>query len=405
MFETKNTAKSHPVFRIIALLMALCYLALNAGVVAFAQSDTQSPTLADAQAVTNTEVKIVFSEGVNLPITNSVSAFSIKNLDDGKMLPLQSVTKDPLDTAGKTVIIKTAPQVKDATYEVVAAISITDFSGNPITSGTSDTANFKGTDKTEEKAAAPETAFKLEEALAMPMSVELKFSAEVKLGLNPLENFKIVEKENSQNSLQISAVQLKPTDNKFVLLRTEAHKDIEYVVVVTDLLDVNGKAISAEFSSLEFKGFFDPQAQTPAQEPKEENSEETTTDTKAPLDVTSLLAESFDGNAVKLSWLESLNLDSDLAEQTLYISRDGGKTFDQKTALEAKATKYEIKGLAPKTQYVFKITTRDSSGNESEGASVAFTIPELTETGADLGILTMGSLLGALYFKRRKILA
>ena len=102
--------------------------------------------------------------------------------------------------------------------------------------------------------------------------------------------------------------------------------------------------------------------------------------------------------AAKLSWKGSKNSAGDLVEYIIYRSTDG-KKYGQLTSLSKENTAYQLDALEPGNHY-YKITAKDTSGNESKGKTVRI---HLAETGPEIGFLIAGSMgLGQLVGLRRR---
>ena len=113
---------------------------------------------------------------------------------------------------------------------------------------------------------------------------------------------------------------------------------------------------------------------SPAQPPFE--GEE---DTTPPEEITNLTAIPGD-TIVDLSWIASINSAGDLAYQILYISSDGGVTYDGGISLEPEITSHQVVDLINDSIYTFKITVRDISGNESIGETIDVILLEIWST-------------------------
>jgi hypothetical protein len=273
-------------------------------------------------------------------------------------------------------------------YELTVGIGVTDKSGNPVKSGTSDTAVFNGSNAEPiTKTAAEEKTLTLESAMALESNlVELTFSEEVSLPLQALDSFIIAEQENSQNILAVSKATLNPLDAKKVLLETAAQQAIKYSVIASEITNKDGELIDLNKNITQFDGVAEESTS-----PVENNEIPTETEDKqAPEEVTFLTANPNPDGSLRLSWIASLDSQKDLADQMLYVSSDGGKNFDQGRSIGKVTNKFDVKGLAPGMDYAFKITTKDNSGNESLGELVSFkTAESLPDSGPGSLILVM----------------
>lgn len=128
-----------------------------------------------------------------------------------------------------------------------------------------------------------------------------------------------------------------------------------------------------------------------------------TEDTTAPEEITDLMISQklieLNEYLVTLTWSPSINSAEDLVDQILYKSLNRGESYDKGISLGPNATKYET-SLEGGKEYTFKITTKDTSGNESTGVIKSIRLPQ---TGPALGLFLTASMLGAgRILKRRK---
>lgn len=377
-------------------------------------NDTTSPTVALAQVIDSETVKVVFSEGVKLPQPAS-SGFSIKDMISDELLQVTDATIDSEDSSGKTVLVTTEKQTNAVKYELTVGIGVTDLSDNPIKSGTSDTAVFTGTDqaKTTEKPAANEEEKPFVKGVTVldEVGFVVEFSEPVRLSVNPVDNFVITEKENSQNRLEVKTIRPNREDESKVLVITEPQSNVDYVVIVSDVTNEDGVLIDLNKNTAQFKGTAtsdstpdtDPDGdsdQDPDTDSDSDTDSDPTPDTEAPDNVSAFAATKTGDNSVRLSWLASPS--DDVADQMLYISTDGGNKFDTGRSIGTTSTKFDVRGLSANTEYVFKVTVKDAAGNESTGLEAKASIGELPGTGPGLALLALSSLGGAAYVHRRR---
>lgn len=117
-------------------------------------------------------------------------------------------------------------------------------------------------------------------------------------------------------------------------------------------------------------------------EPVEEE-EEKEKDTTAPEDISNLKADyraQEENYLVTLKWTPSVDSAGDLDDQLFYRSETEGKKWEEGESLGAKAIK-TTQEEAPETEISYKITTKDTSGNESAGVIRDVKLPALTKTG------------------------
>ena len=257
-----------------------------------------------------------------------------------------------------------------------------------------------------------------------------------------LEIQDIVFKENylqDENSSQEAA---KKGTEIYIILKNEVEKDIEYQLTASARLkDIDNKSIdngvtdNVFFTGTDNTTFPESERQTPTpektkttdplgallsgantgatnpdpQETTEAQTEEplhaAPRDTVAPEDITALRAEivkRVSDFIVNLSWIKSKNTAGDLIEQLLYTSIDNGKTWGSPKKFNGDLQEYTFTGKE-NTSYTVKITTKDRSGNESDGVVKTIKVPSLVSSGAPmflaLGLALMG---GAAQIMRRK---
>ncbi len=355
--------------------------------------DNTAPQVSKATAISKEQVKVVFSEAVVLPKEKPEDAFQIEDEDTLEPLAVLKVEIDKDDKEKKTIILSTAPQTLKSKYKLTAGIDIEDISGNPIISGTSDTAEFDGSDanKVAEDVKGPEVV-KVE-----PMDnthVIVTFNETVVLGIDPSQNFSIVEAADEKKQLQVLGVELGKDSKNVVdasaIVTTSPQSEKKYTVSVLGLKDTSGNEVSASKATGEFVGVAG--AKTP----------DNIKDILPPKDVAKLMADyvfAAGKYVVNLSWENPVENKTDTKEQLIYMSQDQGTSYAKKASLDATATKYSAKDLSP-GEYWFKITQKDAAGNESEGIVKKVT---LAETGPELiGLVALSTVLGRFATKKKK---
>lgn len=384
---------------------------------AHAAADSEAPKLVKAEAPYMNMVRVVFSEPVTLPTTQPENAFSIKNDSTQVALVVQEALIDASDVSGKTVVLTTGNQELNVNYIVTASIQIKDKSGNPIVSGTSDTAVFKGsattmpfvTQQTTQEAAAADTVPPELVAVSVPdaQHVVVTFSEVIEAASASPLNFVITEEQNIENSLDIMSAELSE-DGKTITIATAPQKQMNYNLIALDVKDVAGNLINVDNNATTFFGWFDTSAPatqetqvvTPTQQTQETQETQVVSDTVAPEDATLFTAAAMGKLMAKLTWVASLNSAGDLANYVLYKSTDG-TTYGPGVLVDAAASNLEVLDLVPGVKYFFKLTTRDSAGNESVGVVASLTLPG---TGPELLFLGLGSMgLGKLLQRRKKM--
>lgn len=380
-------------------------------------ADTEAPKVVKAESVYKDTVKVTFSKAVVLPSTNAQSAFSIKNDSSQAILPVRGATLDPADSSNKTVLLTTGTQQAGASYLLTAGIQVKDLSGNPIVSGTSDTGIFTGTDlehpagttgttgttgtsgTSSTTAEADTKGPELTKVTVIdPTHVEVVFNEEIKLSSDPTQNFIITEEKNFENLLAVKSVQL-GSDGKTVTLVTDPLQPMNYNLIAVEVKDKAGNTISVDTSATVFMGSAGSEtgSGTGTAGGTQGSGQQTGSDTTAPEDATNFMAKLVDALA-KLSWDPSQNSQGDLANYVIYQSQDG-EVYNQVETVGAEQTGFDFTDLVPGMKYFFKLTTKDTAGNESQGVITTLTLPA---TGPELLLLALGSLgLGKLLKKNK----
>jgi hypothetical protein len=368
-----------------------------------AAADTVAPKVVKAEAVNSQTVKVVFSEAVTLPTLSPEAAFTIKNDTTQAVLEVRKAVKDTSDTTGKTLLLTTAEQEKGTNYIVTAGLQVKDLAGNPLVSGTSDTAVFPGSDvepavATQQTQAAADTTGPELVSVSAPDSTHLviTFNEAVKLSATATDNFVITEENSADNILTIKSATL-GVDEKTVNLTTDPQKPMNYNLYVMDVTDKVGNLISVDNNGSVFFGGLDGETQASTQQ-TQAGTQETQVVAGAPEEASQLVASMVGKALVKLVWKASPNTAGNLASYMLYKGTDG-TTYGPGTVLASTATSTELNNLVPGVKYFFKLTAKDSAGTESTGITTTFMLPG---TGPELLPLLLGSLgLGKL-LKRRK---
>ncbi len=356
-------------------------------------ADDTAPTVSEAEALNKEQVRVVFSEEIVLPDEDPQDAFQIEDEDLLEPLVVLAAEMDAEDESGVSIILTTDEQVEGTTYTLTVTSDIEDVSGNPINSGTSDTAIFAGSgaDVAEEDSQGP-ILIDVEDVDNTHVVVE--FDEAVVLSIDPSENFVIVAEDFPTLVLTILGVELIPNgddvEDAAALITTSPQSATSYVVTALDIEDVAGNVISVARSSGLFDGIGDA---------GDDDDDDDVADTDAPADATGLASEIVEEAGkflVKLTWMKSADSD-DVAQQVMYISSDS-EEYDKDAELSSDAQEHEISDLEA-GEYWFKVTQKDEAGNESEGIIKKVV---LTKTGPGIVGLVLISLgLGRLVSRRK----
>ena len=354
-----------------------------------AVSDTEAPKVVKAEAVDMVTVKVTFSESIKLPTVKPETSFTVKSDVTNINLEVKSAELDKTDASNKTVLLTTAEQVDKTNYILTAGIEVKDLAQNPIVSGNSDTAGFTGSSKKHEtlKPAAEDdkTAPSFVEVKAKDSAtVEVVFSEPVVLKADARENFIIAEAGNLSNILNVKKVTIDASGLN-VSLSTDQMKAVDYNLLAVKVMDKAGNSMTVENNAITFKGVAGSSAVV----------DDLTK--KAMQDAVKDLSAALVNMMVKLSW-SKVDTVTDLAGFVLYVSKDNGKTFDKGTALASTALSHELKGLEPGMTYLFKLTSKNSKGEESSGVMTTLTLPG---TGPELGLIVVAALGGGRLFRKK----
>lgn len=361
------------------------------------EDNEKAPEVKNVEAPDNETVKVEFSEPVKLPLESSESAFKIEKSTDKSQLKVQQAEMDSEDKTGATVLLTTDIQEDGAEYLLTAGIEVQDFFLNPVVSGVSDTGSFKGSSKNKEKLVADlgaqtadsqansDTQAPLITSAVADFNnrISVNFSEKVILPPNP-KSVTAVYKKGTKNALNIINVTLS-VDEQTAYIITDAQEATEYDVKIPGVKDVAGNEMSEQAASVTIKGMAG-----------------SLKDLVPPEDVTNLIAKIKDvkQHLVELSWKGSKNSAGDLNDQLLYQSSGKNTSvFTVGTSMGSTTTTVQVEDLKGGQWYTFKVTAKDTSGNESAGAFKAVFLPQ---TGPGIVAAGITALLMGWYRKKRK---
>ncbi len=345
------------------------------------EDDGKAPQVKTVEAEDVVSVKVMFSEAVKLPEEQPGSAFKIETTAAKKKLEVQSAAIDMRDEKGTTVILTTAPQEEGIEYMVTAGIEIQDYFGNPMVSGTSDTGSFEGSAVKQSAPTVTTTATLVSAGADFNNRITVNFSEAVTLPADPASALSVMARATKQ-PLKVLNVTLS-SDGKTAYLTTEPQQSVWYDVTVSGII--------AKTATAAVKG------RGPA-----------ASDRTPPEEVSKLAVKLTDPakNVVELTWSASANTAKDLADQMFYQSE--GRSIGKKVTgagLGSSAGAVQVVDLKPGHWYTFKVTTKDTSGNESRGrmTSIYLSAGKLAKTGPE-GLLLPGltALIAGWYTQRRK---
>ena len=372
-------------------------------------ADVTSPTVSSVKANNKKEVVVEFNEEVQLATENPEGSFTIsEQLNNSNLLNIVSANLDPSNK--KLVILKTEEQKPDVSYILTVGVNVKDLAGNPIISGSTDSALFTGSDKE-----VPSEEEKMQEDIANLMNEDSKDTTEEDVAKDTTEEdvtdcnedmMCFVQKlqdcskakvinldETHKYNMEISG-----TDGNSCLVKFEAenHPSILYAGSSMDckIEKNNYETIKAYKEALKLENCTGDLVQG--------YEEISIKDTTPPEDITNFISsfkKDVEKYTILLSWTPSLNTAKDLVDQILYTSNNHGNDYDSGKSLGSEVSKTSIKNLEGGKEYTFKITTKDDSGNESTGVIKSIRLPQ---TGVGIGILALLSTIGANKVLRRK---
>ncbi len=368
-------------------------------------ADTTAPTVKSATAVYKGQVKVTFSEPVTLPSVKPDKAFTVQDNLVYEKLVVNDAFMDPSDKTGTVVLVDTADQNPDSDYIITVSSDVEDLAGNPISSGTSDVGQFKGSAVTLEaylkahpaapaaevvtknsliastEAASTDTVKISKLEVLNDTTLKVTFSKPVVLNTDPTQNFSITKKDDKKAKFSLSSFEIDETKMVATLTATMEPK-VNYTLVMTGILDDKGAEMTPKNSTFDFVS---------------EIATIVKKDITPPEEVTNFVAKTVKTMTAKLSWTKSKNSAGDLLEYIIYRSLDG-KKYGQLTSLTKENIAFESPELEPGYHY-YKITAKDANGNESKGKTVKI---RLTETGPEIGLLALMSIGFGRVFGRKK---
>lgn len=304
---------------------------------------SQAPIVISAEALSRSQVSIVFSEEIVLPEISPDLAFAITlENDSSKSLEILSAeyAVDPNSgTAIPTeVILETEDQKEDTSYRITASAQIVDTSDNPIQSGSTDNAVFDAS------IGDPVVLTPLGALPSTSPTVTLTGDEDVFPSPTPTA---------SPSVTPMPSMAPEPTET------------------IDDLFPLD----------------------------------QTTVDTEPPEDISNLMSTikaRLTDFLVTLRWTASANTQGDLSDQLLYRSLTDGAVWNKGLSLGKTATETSM-AEQPETKVTYKITTKDVAGNESVGVIRSISLPALPATGPGILIFAGISIAGAgMRFLRKK---
>jgi len=397
--------------------------------------DTLAPSVTKVSAPTDTSIVIEFSEAVKLPDMLPQSAFSItEQMNPSVSLEVTKASLDSADTENKTVNLETAAQTVLKDYIVVVGAAVTDEVGNSMLTSETDSGMFTGPEAAAEPEAPAEVPVEpvvvdpIAEPAVEPIVEPVVIEPVVEPVVEPTveePTVKTCEDEDCINASFLTCEDATYTKDKTEKNVEEKDEDTcvykeklnqnayQFQEMTCELPKADLDASKAE-SVDEFFTVENPQTADEMVTKYEQyctgslltkiirEVKATFVDTTPPEDVTNLMLsfkKELEKYNVMLKWTASLNTAKDLVDQVLYQSENRGKKYAPGKSLGPTSTNTDVEGLVEGREYTFKLTTKDSSGNESIGVVKSLRLPQ---TGLGVGLILMGSSVMAGYALRRK---
>lgn len=327
-----------------------------------------SPILQNAVHTAPNKILVVMSEPVKLA-DPATEAFDLTEDATGASIPVLNVQ---VNSEQVTLIIDPSVLVIDEFYRVTATTGVTDFDGNPVSSGIVDSVEFKA----QENFAAPlveEEPAEEEETLLEEEPVEDVLVPEepetTPVSPDDFGSFFLDNSDSGSDTANFIDGLLAP-DNLINNLETVDPEPVVSPVVKPDAESV----IKDEISGL---------GSAP--------------DLMPPQDARSLNADTsnFESGEVMVSWQPAFDIEGDIKDQILY-TRVGLGAWDKGLSLGKDISQAKM-SVQPNQNYQVRLVTVDLSGNESFGAPFEFSTT-LSQSGAGQGTVVALSVIALLGF-------
>jgi hypothetical protein len=322
-----------------------------------------SPILQNAVHTAPNKILVVMSEPVQLD--EPTEAFELTEDATGNNI---AVLNALVNSQQVTLIIDPSLLEVDEIYRVTATTGVTDFDGNPVSSGIVDSVEFRAQENFE---APPE-----EEA------IEEEEEEEVLLDEEPLI---VAEPEET-------AEPATPDDFGTFFL-DDQNDSSETADFLDSLLSPENPINNLESEELE------PLTVSPSTPDVPESTSDLSSapDQIPPQDARNISADTsnFQSGEVLVQWTPAVDLDNDIKDQVLY-TRVGLGAWDQGLSLGKDITQAKI-SVQPNQNYQIRLVTIDQSGNESFGAPFEFSTT-LSQSGGGQGTVIALSVIAVLGF-------
>jgi fibronectin type 3 domain-containing protein len=330
-------------------------------------SDNVSPILQSAIHSAPNKILVTMSEPVRLSPPED-EAFELTESSTGDTIPILGTI---VNSEQVTLNVDPSNLIIDDFYRVTATTGVTDFDGNPVSSGIVDSVEFQALEIFE---SAPEEEVFEEEEEEVLLEEEEIFEDILEEDEPPVITtpddfgtfFLDDESSGSDNSSFLDDLLAEPL--------VEPETD-ELEPVFNDFGTTNEANASAV----------------------ESNDLSSAPDLTPPQDARNLSADTsnFQSGSVMVSWTPAVDIENDIKDQILY-TRVGLGQWDQGLSLGKAITQASIT-VQPNQNYQVRLVTTDNAGNESFGAAFEFSTT-LSQSGSGQGTVVALMVIALLGF-------
>lgn len=327
-----------------------------------------APFLVSAAHTAPNKILVVMSEPIQ--IDDPVEAFELTEDFSGEPV---SVLNTLVNSQQATLIVDASSMLPSNTYRVTATTGVTDFDGNPVSSGVVDSVEF--TAQSDFTSDEPD-----------PPAEEPEVAVPEELIDEPVEEEEIIDDESAQEPDDLSSFFLDNTKNSDTADFLDSLLNPENPI--NNLDGQTEASLTTEIPAVE-----DP---NPIDNSETEDLS-SAPDQIPPQDARSLAADTsnMDSGKVAVSWQPALDIDGDVKDQILYM-RVGLGAWDEGVSLGKDLSQTMI-AVVPNQNYQIRLVTVDNAGNESFGAAFNFSTT-LSQSGGGQGTVIVLSVLAVLGF-------
>jgi len=312
-----------------------------------------APILQNAVHTAPNKILVVMSEPVRLD--EPTDAFELTEDATGNSITILNAT---VNSEQVTLFVDPSLLEVDEIYRVTATTGVTDFDGNPVSSGIVDSVEFRAQEDFESEEEEVEELDEEEETLIdeEPLVVEEEPEPVVTPPTTP-DDFGsfFLDDENDNSETADFLDSLLSPDNPINNLETV---DPDPVAITPTSTETTNPTTNPDLSSAP--------DQIPPQDARNINAD----------------ASTYQTGEVLITWQPAVDMDGDIKDQVLY-TRVGLGAWDNGLSLGKDITQAKI-AVKPNQNYQIRLVTVDQSGNESFGAAFEFSTT-LSQSGGGEG--------------------